>query len=139
MAMGTLYMLDTDMSSYLIKGTSPPLDARLQTLRPEQTCISAITRAELLFGVRRKVGAYRLSRLVDQFLFRIKSLPWDDAAADHFAAIAAELLSAGTPIGSMDAMIAGHARSVGAVLVTNNTRHHSRVSGLVIENWTGGN
>lgn len=67
------------------------------------------------------------------------SLTWDDACADRFATIAAELTKAGTPIGSLDAMIAGHAMAAGAVLVTNNTRHFARVGGFNIENWIQGN
>jgi tRNA(fMet)-specific endonuclease VapC len=134
--MSSLYMLDTDTSSYLIRGSAPALDKRIRALAPEKVCISSVTRAELLFGVRLKDGATRLSRLVDQFLYRIKSLPWDAVAADRFAALAAELTRAGTPIGAMDAMIAGHALAVGAVLVTNNMRHYARVGGLLVENWT---
>lgn len=61
---------------------------------------------------------------------------WDEAAATHFASIAASLHEAGTPIGSMDAMIAGHAMATGAVLVTNNARHFSRVTHLTVANWS---
>jgi tRNA(fMet)-specific endonuclease VapC len=67
----------------------------------------------------------------------VQCLPWDEEAATHFAAIAADLHKAGTSIGSMDAMIAGHAVATHAVLVTDNARHFSRVVGLTIENWSG--
>jgi tRNA(fMet)-specific endonuclease VapC len=66
----------------------------------------------------------------------VQCLPWDEAAATHFAAVAAELHKSGKPIGSMDTMIAGHAISLGAILVTNNSRHFGRVAGLKSENWT---
>ena len=128
-------MLDTDIASYLIKGKAPSIDGRLSLMAPEQVCISVITRAELLYGIRLKPGAQRLAMLVDQFLTRIHSFPWDDGAADHFATIAATLTRAGTPVGRLDAMIAGHAMAVGAILVTNNARHFSRVTDLVVEDW----
>ena len=95
-----------------------------------------MTRGELLYGLKLKAGAQRPAQLVDQFLLRVQCLPWDEAAATHFASIAATLHKAGTPIGSMDAMIAGHALATGAVLVANNARHFSRMAGLRVENWS---
>ena len=131
-----LYMLDTDTVSYLVRGKTPALDVRVAAVSPKHLCISAVTRGELLYGLRLKDGAHRLTQLVDQFLLRVQCLPWDEAAATHFASIAADLHKAGTQIGSMDAMIAGHAMATGAVLVTNNARHFSRVAGLTVENWS---
>ena len=130
-----LYMLDTDTVSYLVRGKTPALDARVAAVSPKHLCISAVTRGELLYGLKLKDGAHRLTQLVDQFLLRVQCLPWDEAAATHFASIAADLRKAGTLIGSMDAMIAGHAMAASAVLVTNNARHFSRVAGLTVENW----
>ena len=130
-----LYMLDTDTVSYAIRGQSPALDARLAAAAPQQLCISVVTRAELLFGLQLKPGATRLARVIEQFLARLPSLAWDDAAASHFAVIAAGLQLAGTPMARMDAMIAGHARAVGAVLVSHNLRHFARVAGLQVESW----
>jgi tRNA(fMet)-specific endonuclease VapC len=133
-----LYMLDTDTVSYLVRGKTPALDARIALVAPEQVCISAVTRGELLYGLKLKQGAHRLAQVIDQLLSRVRCLPWDEAAATHFASVAADLHKAGTPIGSMDAMIAGHALAAGAVLVTNNGRHFARVPGLKIENWARG-
>jgi tRNA(fMet)-specific endonuclease VapC len=130
------YMLDTDIATYVIRGKMPALDERIASVAAEELCISAVTRGELLYGIKLKVGAHRLSRLVDQFLERVSCLPWDAAAATHFAIVAVELHRAGTAIGSMDTMIAGHAIALGSVLVTNNERHFSRVTGLKVENWT---
>ena len=130
-----LFMLDTDTVRYLVRGRAPALDARMAAVSPEYLCISAATRGELLYGLNLKDGAHRLALLVDQVLRRVRCLPWDEAAATHFASLAAELHKAGTPIGTMDAMIAGHAMATGAVLVTNNARHFSRVAGLTVENW----
>ena len=130
------YMLDTDIATYAIRGRHPALDERLAAVAPEDLCISAVTRGELLYGVQLKEGADRLSRLVDQFLGRVECMPWDAAAATHYASTAAALHRAGTLIGSMDTLIAGHAIALGAVLVTNNERHFGRVRGLKIENWS---
>jgi tRNA(fMet)-specific endonuclease VapC len=130
------YMLDTDIATYVIRGKMPALDERIASVATRELCISAVTRGELLYGIKLKVGSHRLSRLVDQFLERVSCLPWDAAAATHFAIAAAELHRAGTQIGSMDMMIAGHAIALGSVLVTNNERHFSRVTGLKVENWT---
>ena len=129
------YMLDTDTASYVISGRMPSVDLRLVDVPPEDVCISSVTRAELLYGVRRKPEAHRLARVVDQFLARVHSLPWDDAAADRFATIAAELERAGRLIGTLDTMIAAHALATSAVMVSNNVEHFSRVTGLNLENW----
>jgi len=131
-------MLDTDTASYVIDKSEPAIDARLQALDREQVCISAITRAELQFGARRLPKAIRLHAGVDRFLANIPTLAWDEAAADCFADVKAELERKGTPIGDLDTMIAAHAHAAGAILVTNNVKHFRRVKGLAIENWTKG-
>lgn len=129
-------MLDTDTVSYLVRGKIPTLDAHVARVPPKHICISAVTRGELLYGLKLRDGAHRLERLIDHFLARVQCLSWDEAAATNFASVAADLHKAGTQIGSMDAMIAGHAVATGAILVTNNARHFSRVAGLTIENWS---
>jgi tRNA(fMet)-specific endonuclease VapC len=101
-----------------------------------QVCISAITRAELRFGVQRLSGKTRLAAEVSRFLSGIHTLAWDEAAADRFAEVRAELEQRGTPIGIMDTMIAAHAKSIDAILVTNNVKHLALVKGLLVENWT---
>jgi tRNA(fMet)-specific endonuclease VapC len=131
-----LHMLDTDTASFLIRRKDPALDARVSQVPLGDLCISAVTRGELLYGLRLLEGAHRLESLLDLFLRRLQSFAWDSGAADHFAKIAASLHKAGTKIGTIDAMIAGHARSIGAILITNNVRHFVRVEGLDVENWT---
>ena len=130
-------MLDTDTSSYVIKGSDPKVDAHLRRLDLMQVCISAVTRAELRFGVLRIPGAKRLATEVEKFLRGVQTLAWDEAAADQFAEVRADLERGGTPIGSMDTMIAAHAKASKAILVTNNVRHFRLVKGLSIENWAG--
>jgi tRNA(fMet)-specific endonuclease VapC len=128
-------MLDTDISSYAIKGNFPALDARLRSLDLGQACISAITRAELRFGVRRLAKAAQLAAKVELFLSGIHTLPWDELVGDQFAEVRAGLEKSGTPIGTMDTMIAAHAKAIGAVLVTNNVKHFRMVKGLTVVNW----
>jgi len=128
-------MLDTDIASYAIKGNAPKVDAHLRNLDVRQVCISAVTRGELRFGVKLLPGANRLSAEVERFLSGVHTLPWDEAAADQFADVRADLQRNGTPIGSMDTMIAAHAKATGAILVTNNVKHFRLVKGLSVENW----
>lgn len=131
-----LHMLDTDTASYLIKGKSPAIEARLAALVPSAVCVSVMTRAELQYGLKRLPPDHRLHLAVRQFLKLVRILPWDTDAADWYAEIRHQLISSGQPIGEMDMMIAAHALSAGAVLVTNNNRHYERIEApLILENW----
>ncbi|MDD2743988.1 MAG: type II toxin-antitoxin system VapC family toxin, partial [Rhodocyclaceae bacterium] len=123
-----LHMLDTDTASYLIKGKSPVIESRLAALVPSMVCISVMTRAELLNGLKRLPADHRLHLAVRQFLKIVRVLPWDAEAADWYADIRHQLVSSGQPIGELDMMIAAHSLSAGAVLVTNNSRHYERIA-----------
>jgi tRNA(fMet)-specific endonuclease VapC len=132
-----LHMLDTDTASYIIKGRSPQVEAKLANLMPSMVCISVITRAELMYGLKRLPADHRLHLGVRQFLKIVRILPWDSEAADYYADIRHQLVSSGQTIGEMDMMIAAHSLSVGAVLVTNNSRHYERIAlPLVLANWS---
>lgn len=129
-----MYLLDTDTVSHAIRGTL--LDERLQHLDPADWCISALTRAELRYGVARRPGATRLAAAVDAFLDLATCAPWDAAAADRHGALRATLRATGDgTIGVIDEQIAAHALALGAVLVTGNVRHFARVPGLAVEDW----
>jgi tRNA(fMet)-specific endonuclease VapC len=130
-----LHMLDTDMASYIIKGRSPAVEEKLSGILPSLVCVSVITRAELLYGLKRLPPGHRLQIGVRRFLEIVRVLPWGADAADFYAEIRHQLVSTGRPIGEMDMMIAAHALALGAVLVTNNTRHYERVPGLATVNW----
>ena len=131
-----LHMLDTDIASYIIKGRSAAITAKLRTLSPSMVCVSVITRAELLYGLKRLPPEHRLHLAVRQFLRIVRVLPWDSQAADWYADICHQLLSSGQPIGELDMMIAAHSLSAGAVLVTNNQRHFERIQApLTLLNW----
>lgn len=130
-----LYMLDTDTSSYIIRQRPDSVRTRFKALHLEQICISIITYAELLYGVERSSSSKINRTIVENFARHLVIQPWDEAAAEHYAHIRTRLEANGTPIGGMDMQIAAHARSLAAVLVTNNTRHFARVEGLELENW----
>lgn len=129
-----MYLLDTDTVSHALRGTL--LDDRLEALDPSEWCISAVTRAELRYGVARRPDAVKLAALVEAFLTVARCAPWDAAAADRHGVVRAALRErGGGGIGAYDEMIAAHALALGATLVTGNARHYERVDGLVTEDW----
>jgi len=129
------YMLDTDMCSYIIKEHPANVLKRFQKLSMEQICISVVTYAELIYGVERS-SSKRVNRpIIEDFVQYLDVLNWDTNAVDHYAKIRVELESNGTPIGAMDMLIASHAKSIKAILVTNNQTHFTRINGLKTENW----
>ena len=127
-------MLDTDTVSFALRGLGQ-VASRLQSHKRSELCLSAITVAELRFGADKRKSR-RIHRAVDAFLSGVDVLPFDVAAAAKFGVIGAALATSGLPIGQMDTLIAAHALSVTATLVTNNEKHFSKVAGLRIENWT---
>ncbi len=128
-----LYLLDTDTVSFALRGQGDA-STNIREHRPSELCVSAISVAELRFGAESR-GSKKIHRALDGFLQAIAILAFDQRAANSFGTIAAFLESRGEPIGPLDTMIAAHAISVGATLVTNNTKHFSRVPNLVIANW----
>ncbi len=131
-----MIFLDTDACSLLIRGGSKRLEGRVRETPPRDVCISAVTRAELLYGLARKPTATQLHEIVRAFLARVRSLAWSNDAASHYAEIRAFLEARGEPIGNMDQMIAAHARSVDVPLITCNARHFGRIPDLVVLDWT---
>jgi tRNA(fMet)-specific endonuclease VapC len=131
-------MLDTDMASYVIKGRSPEVASRLAEIPPSTVCVSVMTRAELMYGLKLLPEGHRLQLGVRRFLRLVRVLAWDSDAADYYAEIRYQLVASGQPIGELDMMIAAHSLSVGATLVTNNMRHYARITApLTVVNWTG--
>ena len=132
-----LHMLDTDIASYIIKGRSPAIESRLRAILPSMVCISVMTHAELSYGLKRLPADHRLHFAVRKFLKIVRVLPWDTDASDCYAEIRHRLVSTGQPIGELDMMIAAHSIAVGAVLVTNNSRHFKRINAsLILANWS---
>jgi tRNA(fMet)-specific endonuclease VapC len=127
------YLLDADTASYALRGQGR-VGARILQHAPSDVCISAITLAELRYGAEAK-RSQKLRRAIRTFVKDIEVLAFDEAAAERFAEVAAELTQGGTPIGVFDTLVAAQALSLGLVVVTNNTRHLGRVTGLKVENW----
>jgi tRNA(fMet)-specific endonuclease VapC len=129
-----LCMLDTNTVSYLIKGH--PEAARHVVAAPMASlCVSAITEGELLFGLAKRPKAKRLELLVREFLRRVDVLAWENTAAESYGILRADLERLGKILGPLDLLIASHALSADAVLVTSD-RSFEQVPGLLIENWT---
>ena len=129
------YMLDTNICIYAIKHRPPQVLERLKEHEPSEICISAITYAELVHGVEKSAAVEKNRLALTLLLSNIEIIDFDSNAADEYGNIRAALEKAGTPIGPLDMMIAGHARSLSYTVVTNNVREFERVSGLRIENW----
>ena len=134
--MNVQYLLDTDIASYVIRGHHRRIETRLKQVAPASVAVSAITRGELMYGLKRLPQEHHLQLGVREFLKLVRVLAWDAGAADFYAEIRHQLTLSGEPIGELDMMIAAHALSAGAVLVTNNLRHYRRIRlPLLLENW----
>jgi tRNA(fMet)-specific endonuclease VapC len=129
------YMLDTNICSYVLRDRPPSFRKRFEKAGAGNLAISTVVLAELYFGAARHPKGDAIRREIDDFASRITIIPWDENAADHYGDIRAMLEKKGTPIGAMDMMIAAHARSIGAVLVSNDVSHFDKVRGLRITNW----
>lgn len=130
------YMLDTNICIYAIKHKPDTVIKRFLSHDPEELCISAITYAELMHGVEKSMAVERNRIAMSLFLSPITILGFDGQAAEEYGKIKAELQKKGTLIELMDTLIAGHAKSRGLILVTNNTRELNHVVGLSVEDWT---
>ncbi len=131
-----VYMLDTDISSYIMKRSHDSVVKRLQTVPIGDVSISAITKSELMYGVEVSPRKQQDRVALDAYLKHVEVLDYPDEAALHYGQIRAALKVAGNMIGANDLLIAAHARYLGLILVTNNTREFGRVQGLKLENWT---
>ena len=127
-------MLDTNIVIYVIK-RKPAKALKTFNLHAGHLCISSITLAELIHGAEKSAQVESNLRVVEDFYSRLEILDYSAKAATHYGAIRADLERKGNTIGVNDLHIAGHARSEGLILVTNNTKEFKRVAGLQIENW----
>lgn len=131
-----LYMLDTNMASYIIKGEPVAVRKNLRKVPMASVCISSITQAELLLGVAKKPNAKHLPMAVKEFLLRVEILPWDSDAAETYAHLRTACGSEGLPLGTMDMLIAAHSVAAGAVLVTNDQAFYRVKHHLSLNDWT---
>lgn len=137
--MTSLYMLDTNICSFIIRERPIDVLVKMQACvdAQQRIVISTITYAEMRYGLIGKKASPKHAELVSAFVARLDGvLPWDAAAVDTTTQIRVELAKLGTPISNNDAAIAGHALVANAVLVTNNVREFKQVHGLRIEDWT---
>jgi tRNA(fMet)-specific endonuclease VapC len=129
------FLLDTDVCIYLIKGKPKEALERLQVQRISDVGISSITLAELEYGVAKSSRPAQNRMALIEFTAPLEIVAFDDGAAAVYGRIRASLEAQGTPIGSLDTLIAAQALSLRCVLVTNHQREVSRGPGLVTENW----
>jgi tRNA(fMet)-specific endonuclease VapC len=127
-------MLDTDISSYIIKRRPATLVEKFER-HAETLCVSVMTAAELRFGAE-KAARPQLAELVEAYLERLAVLDWTNEVTGHYARIRSVLERSGKPIGNMDLLIASHAVTQRMTLVTNNLKHFSSVPDLKVEVWS---
>ena len=131
----TRYMLDTNACIGIVNGRPPALREHLMRFAPREIAISQIVRYELEYGVCHSRHQQQNRANLLHFLRYVQVLNWSGAQTSEAAQIRCELSRAGQPIGPYDTLIAGHARSLNAILVTHNTRELKRVPGLELEDW----
>ena len=129
-----MILLDTNTCIYAIRRRPPSVHARLNALDPAQVGLSVIEAMELEVGAMR-AQAQAYAPAVRRWVAAFNVLPLDDQARQFFARVKCDLMLRGLLIGPMDLLIAAHALSLNATLVTNNEREFKRVKGLKIENW----
>ena len=127
------FMLDTDTVSFALRGHGR-VGERILERRPSDLCVSSITLAELRYGADLK-RSRRLHDLIGAFVHSVAVLPFDEAAAESFGALAATLRGRGATIGGFDTLIAAHALAASVTLVTGKVRHFGRVPGLTMVTW----
>jgi tRNA(fMet)-specific endonuclease VapC len=131
-------MLDTDTCIFLMRGESQKLESKVQSVPLQQQLMSAVTFAELSYGVQASASAKRKQNqsTLDSLALHLSVLDWPQAAARYYAEIRSDLKKRGAQLGAADLMIAAHARAINAIVVTNNVKDFRRVKGLEVENWT---
>jgi len=130
----TLYLLDTNIVSDLVRNPEGAAAARLKSLTEDTLCTSIVVPAELRFGVEKR-GSVRLAAQLEAILAAIEIVPFEPPADRDYAAVRVQLERAGTPISGNDMLIAAHALALDATLVTDNIREFERIEGLKVENW----
>ena len=129
-----MILLDTNICIYIINAKPADVLERFRQYRMGEVGLCSVVAAELAFGVA-KSGSLRNRQALEMFLAPLTILPFDQQASWVYGDLRADLQKRGTPIGSLDTLIAAHAHSQQATLVTNNTREFAMVPGLRLENW----
>jgi tRNA(fMet)-specific endonuclease VapC len=129
-------LLDTNICIYIIKQQPATVLKRFLEYQVGDIGISSITLSEMHHGVAKSTHREKNAKALDEFIIPLEVVSFDEEAALVYGDIRTTLEKAGTPIGSMDMLIAAHAVSLGVSMVTNNTREFSRIHGLTILDWT---
>jgi tRNA(fMet)-specific endonuclease VapC len=132
----TTYMLDTNIASHVIKGDIPLVRQRLQEVPMHSVTVSAVTQAELLYGVAKRGHPQGLATRVHEFLIRLEVLPWSQDVAGVYGGFRASCEAAGVTLAPLDMMIAAHAKATGAILVTRDRAFGFVQDGLTLEDWS---
>ncbi|MCK9413480.1 MAG: type II toxin-antitoxin system VapC family toxin [Prolixibacteraceae bacterium] len=130
------YLLDTNICIYIIKKKPAEVFEKFKNLAIGDVGISSITLAELQYGIEKSSNSLKNREALEKFLTPIEIIDFGHKATFEYGIIRAELEKKGIPIGSLDTLIASHAKSLDVILVTNNVREFERIPGLKIENWT---
>jgi tRNA(fMet)-specific endonuclease VapC len=131
------FLLDTNTVSYALRGNPPAVRERLREIPMGQICISAITAAELLAGLALKPEATKLAVAVNQFLLAVTVLPWDSSAAKSYASLYSASRKHGRSLSAMDLLVAAHALSADATLVTSDRAFRNLRPAVPLADWTG--
>lgn len=132
--MALTHLLDTNTCIYIINRRPPQVAEKFSEFPPDAIGLSAITLAELRYGVE-KSGSKRNAEVLEAFIAPLEVVAFEPAVTLTYARIRSELEKRGMPIGAMDLLIAAHALSLGLTLVTHNSKEFDRVEGLKVENW----
>jgi len=131
-----LFLLDTNMASYILSGRSPAARQKMQEVQVYAVvAVSALTQGEILFGLEKKPEALRLRAAVETFLSAVRILPWDTSVAPAYGKLRAGLGTAGKSLSGLDMLIAGHALALGATLVSHDGAFQHASHFLQVVDW----
>jgi len=131
-----MYLLDTNICAYLMKGTFPALSRKVLTVDPAELAVSSVTVFELYYGAAKSGWGEKSMQRLRVFLSSFQVLPFSEGDAIAAGQIRAELRKQGRPIGSYDVQIAAQGVAGGLKVVTHNVSEFARVPGIRLEDWT---
>jgi tRNA(fMet)-specific endonuclease VapC len=130
-----IYILDTNICIYIINKSPKQVLDKFLSLNNAKIAISIITYGELLYGIQKSNYTTKSQKILDKFANNINILNTNNNTAKYYGEIRSDLSKNGNIIGNNDLWIAAHAKSLNAILVTNNEKEFNRVDGLRVENW----